>query len=216
MSSSGKGDSGRSGFIKICGITDAAAVSAALAAGADAIGFVFAPSVRRVTPEEAAELAAPARGRLLCVAVTQHPQPKELAAIFDLFRPDVLQGEATDLETTTLPAGVRALPVLRHGRHARSSASPDNRVLFEGPRSGTGQVADWAVARRLAANCELILAGGLAPDNVGAAIAAVRPFGVDVSSGVEDGPGRKSPQKIVNFVDRARAAFARLATESKA
>ncbi|MEP7311999.1 MAG: phosphoribosylanthranilate isomerase [Pseudomonadota bacterium] len=202
------------GFVKICGMTDAAAVAAAMIAGADAIGFVFAPSVRRVTPEFAAQLAAPARGRLLCVAVTQHPQPAELAAILAVFQPDVLQTEAGDFESLTLPAGIVALPVLRHGKYA--AAQPSARVLFEGPRSGTGQVADWAVARRLAAHSELILAGGLAPDNVAAAIAAVRPFGVDVSSGVEEAPGKKSPAKIANFVVRARAAFARLATESTA
>jgi phosphoribosylanthranilate isomerase len=197
------------GFIKICGMTNSSAVAAAVAAGADAIGFVFAPSVRRVTPEEAAELAAPARGKLLCVAVTQHPQAAELAAILELFRPDVLQGEAADFDELLLPDGVAVLPVLRHGRNAAAIAQPHGRVLFEGPRSGTGQVTDWAVARRLAAHNELILAGGLAPDNVGAAIAAVRPFGVDVSSGVEERPGWKSPAKIADFVDRARAAFAR-------
>ena len=197
------------GFVKICGMTEPAAVAAAIAAGADAIGFVFAPSVRRVTPEIAAQLAAPARGKLLCVAVTQHPTDAELAEIFELFRPDVLQGEAADLEALTLPAGVVKLPVLRHGRYAAAAGPAQNRVLFEGPRSGTGQVADWAVARRLAEHSELILAGGLAPDNVSAAIAAVRPFGVDVSSGVEKAPGMKSRTKIADFVDRARAAFAR-------
>lgn len=216
MGGSGIGGSGISGFIKICGMTEPSAVTAAIEAGADAIGFVFAPSVRRVTPAAAAELAAPARGKLLCVAVTQHPQAAELAAILELFRPDVLQGEAADFDTLTLPEGVAALPVLRHGRNASAIAQPYGRILFEGPRSGTGRVADWAMARRLSGSSELILAGGLAPDNVAAAIAAVRPFGVDVSTGVEERPGRKSAKKIADFVDRARAAFARLAMENKA
>jgi phosphoribosylanthranilate isomerase len=84
-------------------------------------------------------------------------------------------------------------------------------VLFEGPRSGTGKVADWSTARALARNRELILAGGLSPANVAEAIASVRPFGVDVSSGVEEAPGQKSRALIGSFVATARAAFARLA-----
>src|SRR5262245_30695652 len=100
-------------FIKICGMTDARAVQAALAAGADAVGFVFAPSVRRVEPRQAALLAAPARGRALCVAVTQHPDPALLEGIFAQFQPDVLQTDAADLAGIALPASVTAWPVLR-------------------------------------------------------------------------------------------------------
>jgi phosphoribosylanthranilate isomerase len=198
------------GFIKICGLTDARAVAAALAAGADAIGFVFAPSVRQVAPAEAAALALPARGRVSCVAVTQHPQAQALEAIVQIFRPDVLQTDAEDFSGLSLPDGVIALPVVRDARHALLVSG---RVLFEGPRSGTGQVADWSAARGLAAERELVLAGGLTPENVEEAIAAVRPFGVDVSSGVEERPGRKSPARIADFVARARAAFARLTRE---
>jgi len=195
------------GFIKICGMTDAGAVDAALEAGADAIGFVFAPSVRRVEPAAAAALAKPARGRVPCVAVTQHPDRAQLAAIFEVFGPDVLQTDVEDFASIDLPPGVIALPVVRDA--AKAPASPV-RILFEGPKSGTGQVADWTAARQLAGTRELLLAGGLNPDNVADAIAQVRPFGVDVSSGVEAQPGRKSPARIADFVTRARAAYARL------
>lgn len=199
-------------FVKICGMTDTRAVSAALAAGADAIGFVFAPSVRRVTPAQAAELALPARGRALCVAVTQHPAPELLEHIFGIFRPDVLQTDQGDLAHIQVPAGVTAWPVLRGapGATVPDDFRPGARFLFEGPRSGTGQVADWSAARALAARAELILAGGLSPANVSQAVAEVHPFGVDVSSGVEEAPGRKSPDLIESFVNRAREAFARL------
>jgi phosphoribosylanthranilate isomerase len=200
------------GFVKICGMTDDGAVDAALAAGADAIGFVFAPSVRRVEPSEAARLARPARGRAIVVAVTQHPDAATLAQIFELFRPDVLQTDLEDLAGIALPAGVMALPVVRD---AANVARTSGRLLFEGPRSGTGQVADWSTARAVAAQRELVLAGGLAPENVEEAIAVVRPFGVDVSSGVEERPGRKSPERIASFVTRARAAFARLTGERR-
>ena len=202
----------RGAFIKICGMTDAQAVDAALAAGADAIGFVFAPSVRRVTPEQAERLARPARGRVLCVAVTQHPEEALLRQVFDVFRPDVLQSDIQDLEGTALPAGVSAWPVLRGAPSDGIALRPGQRLLFEGPRSGSGQVADWSGAQRLARTQELILAGGLAPENVAAAIVQVRPFGVDVSTGVEESPGRKSPERIGLFVTAARAAFARAAS----
>lgn len=195
-----------SGFVKICGLTDDAAVAAALDAGADAIGFVFAKSVRQVTPARAAELARPARGRAICIAVTLHPSQDEVDRIVAGFTPDALQTDAADFAALSLPATLARLPVLRAGA---LPAMPVGRVLFEGPRSGAGQVADWTEARRLAARCELILAGGLSFDNVAEAIDAVAPFGVDVSSGVESSPGRKDPERIARFVATARAAFAR-------
>lgn len=197
-------------FIKICGMTDTRAVAAALEAGADAIGFVFAPSVRQVTPAQAAALARPARGRALCVAVTQHPAVEVLEEIVHTFRPDVWQTDLGDLQRHEMPAGIEVWPVLRGAPAAQVADDlKGRRILFEGPRSGTGKVADWSAARTLAARSELILAGGLSPANVEEAIAAVMPFGVDVSSGVEEAPGRKSPALIRDFVDRARGAFAR-------
>lgn len=203
-----------SGFVKICGMTDARAVQAALEAGADAIGFVFAPSVRQVSPQEAAELALPARGRALCVAVTQHPAAAKLQAIFSVFKPDVLQTDAEDLPGIELPADVQVWPVLR-GAIPEGFVPPTGRFLFEGPRSGTGKVADWSAARAMARGRELILAGGLSPANVSEAIATVHPFGVDVSSGVEVVPGSKSMALIGSFVASARAAFARVAEVEK-
>ena len=200
-----------SGFIKICGMTDSRAVEAALDAGADAIGFVFAQSVRRVTPEQAAAMARPARGHALCVAVTQHPSPELVEHVFEVFRPDVLQTDREDFGRINLPAGVEGWPVLR-GRQSGEVAAKlhgGQRALFEGLRSGTGAVSDWGAATDLAGRCSLILAGGLSPANVQAAIDTVHPYGVDVSSGVEEAPGRKNPELIRSFVSVARAAFAR-------
>jgi len=195
-------------FIKVCGLTDTNAVEAALRAGVDAIGFVFAPSVRRVEPARAAALALPARGRVKCVAVTLHPDAALLARIFAEFQPDVLQTDVTDLADITLPAGVTAWPVLHGAPASQPVLQGEQPLLFEGPRSGTGQLADWSIARALAVRHKLILAGGLSPKNVAEGIAQVRPFGVDVSSGVEEMPGRKSPALIESFVKTARAAFA--------
>lgn len=202
---------GSPAFVKICGMTDERAVAAALDAGVDAIGFVFAPSVRQVTPARAAQLAQPARGRVLCVAVTQHPGRALVEEIFATFHPDVWQSDAGDLADIGVPDGTATWPVLRGAQPQGAVASlrASQRILFEGPKSGTGKVADWSAARELATRCELILAGGLSPANVAEAIDAVAPFGVDVSSGVEEAPGRKSPDLINDFVSRARAAFAR-------
>ena len=196
-----------SGWIKICGMTDAAAVAAALAAGVDAIGFVFAPSVRQVTPQRAAELARPARHRVPCIAVTRHPDQPLVDELIRVFDPDVLQTDVEDFDVLRLPETLPRLPVVRAGSGQEFACGVPARLLFEGPHSGTGQVSDWQEAAQLARATRLTLAGGLNAGNIAAAIRAVRPFGVDTSSGVEAQPGVKSPAKIAAFVAAARAAF---------
>jgi phosphoribosylanthranilate isomerase len=191
-------------WIKICGLTDEAAVSAALQAGVDAIGFVFSPSPRQIQPAQATRLAAAARGRALCIAVTRHPKQELLDAIVRDFKPDGWQTDIADLSVLKVPRQLPILPVLRGGSPALES--PPRRFLYEGAVSGQGVTSDWSEATRLATHSQLILAGGLGVDNVATAIATVRPFGVDVSSGVEEGPGRKSPTLIAAFVAAARAA----------
>jgi phosphoribosylanthranilate isomerase len=190
-------------WIKICGMTTPEAVSAALEARVDAIGFVFAESPRRLTPQHAARLAQAVRGRLRCVAVTRHPAQAAVDEILKVFRPDLLQTDLSDLARLQLPAGLDLLPVVRNGDDV--PATLPERILFEGPVSGTGVAGDWNAARRLARCAQLVLAGGLNTGNVAAAIAAVQPFGVDVSSGVELRPGVKSPAEIVSFASAARA-----------
>ena len=191
-------------YIKICGMTTPAAVSAAIACEVDAIGFVFAPSVRRLSPLRATELAAPARHKVACVAVTRHPTRAEIDDILREFRPDILQTDIVDIEKLNLPQELAVLPVLRPG--PRPACAMPRRVLFEGPVSGSGRTADWDAAAELALRLEVILAGGLTPLNVAAAIRHVRPFGVDVSSGVEDQPGIKNTELIEQFVAAARMA----------
>jgi phosphoribosylanthranilate isomerase len=191
-------------WIKICGLTTTAAVEAAVAAGADAIGFVFAPSPRQVSAAKAAELAQRSTSGVLKVAVMQHPTQSALDEVWSVFRPDLLQTDFEDLSTLRIPAELRVLPVVR-GKW-EGAAKPPPRVLFEGAKSGTGAVSNWNVAALLARETQLVLAGGLDPSNVASAIDAVRPHGVDVSSGVEATPGIKDPDKIHEFVRRARAA----------
>ena len=196
------------GWIKICGMTSAEGVAAAVAAGVDAIGFVFAPSVRRVDAERAAALALPVRRKVTCVAVTQHPEQVTVDQIVREFHPDLLQTDLDDFARLHLPRRLARLPVIRDSTVALSEYPA--RLLFEGERSGTGAVSDWPRAAELALRTRLILAGGLHAGNVGAAIRAVRPFGVDTSSGVESRPGVKCVTKIAEFVQAARAAFGEL------
>jgi phosphoribosylanthranilate isomerase len=196
-------------WVKICGLTTRDAVEAAVAAGADAVGFVFAPSKRQVTAALGTQLAQGVPRRILRVAVMLHPTQSELDEVWSEFRPDVLQTDVGDLQTLRVPMGLRVMPVVRGGGGV--GLKPDlqpkhSRLLFEGPVSGVGSTSDWSAAAQLARTTQLVLAGGLNATNIADAIAAVRPFGVDVSSGVEASPGIKDPARIHEFVQRARAA----------
>jgi phosphoribosylanthranilate isomerase len=191
-------------FIKICGMTSEAAVIAAVECGVDAIGFVFAPSVRRVTPQRAAELSAQAPRDLLRVAVTAHPEQRLIDEIVEHFEPDWLQTDIDDLVTLKLPDELTVLPVLRSDEADPKNLPP--RVLFEGPVSGRGVSTNWQRAALLAERSEVILAGGLHAANVGEAIRSVRPFGVDVSTGVESAPGVKDARRMAEFVTAVRNA----------
>ncbi len=192
--------------IKICGLTSREAVRAAVDAGADSLGFVFADSPRRVSVAQANELTSDLPPEITRVAVMRHPSAAEVDAVLEGFRPDFLQTDHADFQAIGLHGPCRPLPVYRDGQ-----AMPERipyLLLYEGPVSGSGQVADWGAAARLARSTRLILAGGLSADNVREAIKAVQPYGVDVSSGVEAAPGRKDPQRIREFVEAAHAAAA--------
>lgn len=192
-------------FIKVCGLSSEAALAAALDAGADAVGFVFhAASPRNLSPQHAAVLGARVPRGVLKVAVTLHPSQALIDTILAALAPDLLQTDAADIAALRLPAGLATLPVLRSGL---SPPSPlPVRCLYESAASGSGRQADWREARALTVGTRLILAGGLTAVNVAAAIAAVGPAGVDVSSGVESAPGIKDVGMIHAFVASARAA----------
>lgn len=192
-------------FVKICGIRDARTAAAAVAAGADAIGFVFAKSVRQVTPGEACAAAAGIPHRLQRVAVMRHPSRAEWQSVLEGFEPDVLQTDAGDFADIDVPDTVVRWPVLRESNEQVGMRLPEV-FIYEGADSGTGRTVDWSRAAELAGSGRMILAGGLTPANVGAAIVAVRPWGVDVSSGVESAPGKKDETLIRDFIGAVRAA----------
>jgi phosphoribosylanthranilate isomerase len=189
-------------WIKICGLTTREAVAAAIEAGVNAVGFVFAPSKRQVNAVQAIELAKGAPSSVLRVAVMQHPSQLLVDEVCALFKPDVLQSDFEDFSGLNIPATVQVLPVVRAGNQSPSPLP--SRILFEGPVSGTGETADWTRAAELAKSTQLILAGGLNVGNVAEAIRRVKPFGVDVSSGVESAPGVKDVRRIAEFVSKVR------------
>jgi phosphoribosylanthranilate isomerase len=192
-------------MVKICGLKSSADVDVAVTAGADAIGFVFAESIRRVSPSVAAAAAAGAPPDVLRVAVMKHPSNADWQAVRETFRPDILQTDADDYAALDMPADVRRWPVYREGQPIDAGNLPAE-FLYEGAKSGAGETVDWQRAAALARGGRMVLAGGLSADNVATAIRAVRPWGVDVSSGVESAAGIKDAARIRNFLEAARAA----------
>lgn len=195
-------------FVKICGVTRPDAVEAAIEAGSDAIGFNFhPPSPRFLSPQRATELAGPVPGHVKRVAVMLRPQQAEWDEVFEGFKPDCLQADAGCLATLRLPDDVGRLPVYRdHKRFDTDNFSIEIPCIFESSVSGQGRPPSWERAALLARRASVMLAGGLAPGNVGEAVRRVRPWGVDVSSGVESSSGVKDPRRVRAFVRAARQA----------
>jgi len=192
-------------WIKICGLRTATAIEVAAAAGANAVGFVFHDaSPRNLSLAAARELQRAVPAGVERVAVFLHPSQALVDAVLAAIEPDWLQTDAGDLPGLRLPEGQRVLPVLRDG--AVDAAALPGRILFESARSGVGERPDWMVAAGLARDTQLVLAGGLHPTNVAEAVRTVRPFGVDVSSGVERERGMKDAQLVREFIRAAREA----------
>jgi phosphoribosylanthranilate isomerase len=214
--------------IKICGIKDLAAMDAALSAGADLIGLVFfPPSPRSVSFEEGAKLASRARGKALVVALTVDADDWLLDGIASTVAPDLYQlhgseapSRVAELRKRLGQPMMKAIPVARSDdlESVPAYAAVADRLLFDArpPRDATrpgghGRAFDWNLISRLERTKPMMLSGGLDPDNVAMAVRTVRPDAVDVSSGVENAPGVKEPEKIRAFVANARAAEAALA-----
>jgi len=184
--------------VKICGITTAEAAEAAIDAGADALGFVFAQSPRQLSPTLATALAGNLPGHVEKVAVFRRPQHEEITAVLQGFDADTVQADRDSL------LGFDDKPVLPVVRNGDIAGLEGHRVLFDSRRSGVGERADWSVAAHVARRSQLLLAGGLSANNVADAIFSVRPFGVDVSSGVESSRGVKDVGLITDFVNECR------------
>ena len=192
--------------IKICGLTTIAGIEAAVEAGVDALGFVFSESPRRLSPRGAAELARAIPRFVSKVAVFFGADGTEIARTLEIFPADLVQTEPV----IGLEIRVPLLPVFHDDgdilNHVLDTTEPDGTVLLEAPgRGGRGVSPSWERAASIARRRRLVLAGGLTPDNVADAIAQVRPFAVDVSSGVETEGGVKDAALIRAFVHAVRA-----------
>ena len=199
-------------FVKICGLSTKEHVQVAVDAGADAVGLVFANSVRRIDPAHAAAITKSVPVTVKKVAVMLHPSNEEWRKVLRDFTPDVLQTDAGDFASLESPDGIECWPVYREGNTVTGTerGGTERKVtvtyLFEGARSGSGETVEWPAAANVARQGNMILAGGLGVQNVAEAIATVRPFGVDVSSGVETAPGEKDAGLIRHFISAAKAA----------
>jgi phosphoribosylanthranilate isomerase len=216
--------------VKICGLREPEHAAAAAAVGADLLGFVFAPARRRVSPDQArrcldAARAAAGASRFLAVGVFVDAPVAEVNGVAEAAGLDLVQLHGDEspatLQGLNRPALKAVRPLLGSDPVAVSRVLDDFgggptaplAFLLDGhsptAAGGAGVRADWRLARRLVRRHPVLLAGGLDPENVGAAIAAVRPLGVDVSSGVETA-GVKDVARIVAFVAAARLGFREL------
>jgi phosphoribosylanthranilate isomerase len=202
--------------VKICGITSPEDAVAAVEAGADAIGLVFyAASRRAVSPDEAAKIAAAISPLVMTVGLFVNAPTEAVLSTLERVPLNLLQfhgDESPEYCREFHRPYLKALPVTDSEELRRSMDSyPEARGFLldtaaAGQFGGTGKTFDWALVPSDSPR-PLVLAGGLGPDNVAAAISAVGPAAVDVSSGVESAPGIKDPLKMQKFVAAARAAF---------
>ncbi len=190
-------------FIKFCGLTREADVRLACELGVDAIGFVLWPhSPRWVEPTRVTTLIAAMPTHVIPVGILVQPSADEIAT-----------ARATGIRVVQIHGGVQDWPsgevwIATHVHDDLDAIPSAATVLLDAHdpvrHGGTGQTIDWERAAAIAANRPIILAGGLTPDNVGTAVRRVKPFGVDVSSGIEDRPGEKNAQAMQRFVAAVR------------
>jgi phosphoribosylanthranilate isomerase len=213
-------------LLKICGLTNAADAQLAVEVGADFLGFILYPkSPRYVTPEAIrqilAELSLGQRTSApKTVGVFVNTPPDEIQRVLDATRLDLAQLHGDEPEEDLVALSGRGYKAIRPPDEAAAegslrfvpyagTAAPQLLVDAYHPLlyGGSGQTGDWALAGALIPRVpRMMLAGGLTPDNVGSAVAAVHPWAVDVASGVETTPGRKDPAKVRDFAAALRAS----------
>ncbi len=201
-------------MVKICGITNRDDALAAVDAGADALGFNFSDEARSknryIEPKTAREIAAELPAHVLKVAVTVNAPAETLRQYLGFM--DRLQLHGDESPGFAAEFGDRAIKALRTGPDftpERVLEYPVGLILLDayvpGARGGTGARADWNAARSaVALGKPILLAGGLTPDNVADAVRIVRPYGVDVSGGVEKEPGKKDHERVRRFIREAK------------
>ena len=198
-------------FVKICGITNEQDALLAVALGADALGFVFAPSPRQISPALAREIVKRLPPETVTVGVFRNETPSRVIEIVNEARLQgaQLHGHETPAMTAEVATDVRfvikaVVAGSQDAAHASNFAS--DAILVDGLHPGSGTAYDWELLQDIPTDIRLMLSGGLTPENVAAGIAQVRPWGVDVSSGVEKARGLKDAVKMRHFITNARDA----------
>jgi phosphoribosylanthranilate isomerase len=202
-------------WVKICGITNEEDALMAVAMGADAVGFVFAPSPRQVAVGTVRDITRRLPFGVMTVGVFRDQAPGQVidTVLAAGLHAAQLHGHETPNEARQIRQKAQAVIVAFPAGSpsiARFDDYQADALMLDAPNPGSGEVFDWTLADGIPSNRRLILAGGLTPANVADAIAAVQPWGVDVSTGVESEPGIKDTRKTLAFIRRARAAFAEL------
>jgi phosphoribosylanthranilate isomerase len=198
-------------FVKICGVTSEEDALLAVAMGADAVGFVFAPSPRQVAAARVREIVSRLPPETMTVGVFRDATREQVIQTVDLcgLRGAQLHGRESVEDSQWVAERVAFMVkafVAGEPELDRAADYGAHAVLIEGPSPGSGEVFDWSLAEGAPPNQRIILSGGLDPTNVADGIERVGPWGVDVASGVEAAPGHKDPRKVRAFVAAARAA----------
>jgi phosphoribosylanthranilate isomerase len=198
-------------FIKICGITNEQDALLAVALGADALGFVFAPSPRQIAPGLARDIVKRLPPEIMTVGVFRNEHPSRVIEIVNEARLQgaQLHGHESIAITAEVAAQVRfVIKAVVAGSADASNADlfSSDAVLVDGLNPGSGTTYDWDLLAHLPDSVHVMLSGGLTADNVASGIEQVRPWGVDVSSGVEKSPGLKDAVKLRHFITNARDA----------
>ncbi len=199
-------------FVKICGITNEEDALLSVAMGATALGFIFAPSKRQVAVGKVADIVKRLPPGIMTVGVFRD---HDLKTITRIMRDTGLRGAQLHgresvkmVDEATAEIGWVMKAVVAGSREAdQCDLYRTDLVLFDSPEPGSGTAYDWSLLDNVPPAVRCVLSGGLTPDNVAAGIARVRPYGVDVSSGVEREPGRKDATKVRRFVQSAMTAF---------
>ncbi len=198
-------------FVKICGITNEDDALLAVAMGADAVGFIFAPSPRQITASLVYDITRRLPPEILTVGVFRDEHPSRVIDTVNRagLKAAQLHGHESPEIVAEVAAGVRrVIKAVVAGSDDATNAHTfgTDFVLVDAPAPGSGKVFDWSMVDFVAAGPNIILAGGLTPDNVADAVRVADPWGVDVCSGVERAPGKKDALKVKAFIERARAA----------
>ena len=198
-------------FVKVCGTTNEEDALLAVAMGADAVGFIFAPSPRQVSAAAVRQIVDRLPPEVVTVGVFRDDAPEQVVKVVNSIglKAAQLHGHETPEQVRYVAARVGAvINAFPAGSAAIRKAADYGAqiVMLDAPSPGSGQVFDWRLVDGVPPGCRLLLAGGLTPGNVAEAIAQARPWGVDVCTGVESSPGRKDAVKLRAFVAAAKAA----------